>query len=122
MPTERSRLSQALRNGQLAHLRKHCRRNYGIEFRLHYSRRPWAAPPPEDDTITGTPGYIWHATWQLTEGPGDARAVAATGDRTQGPVDLSGGRPLRVPDNVLRLTPVGRPRRDHHGDVRPFRF
>lgn len=68
-------LFQALRGDGFPHLRKHCERNYGIEFRLHYSRRPWASRPPSDGIITGLPGYIWHATWHLTQGPGDARRL-----------------------------------------------
>lgn len=47
---------------------EHARRQYDTIFQLRYSRRPWAAVAPDNRTIAGEPGYIWHAYWYFRGG------------------------------------------------------
>ncbi len=47
---------------------KHAEQQYDTVFDLRYSRRPWAAAPTAQQTITGAPGFIWHATWYFRGG------------------------------------------------------
>lgn len=49
-------------------LLEHVERQYDITFRLHYSRRPWAPRKTEGQAVSGTPGYLWHATWTFRGG------------------------------------------------------
>jgi hypothetical protein len=64
-----------LEHGAAHRLVRHCEDHYDIRFRLHYSRRPWAQPIGVDDEVTGQSGYLWHATWTLGQGPGNARTL-----------------------------------------------
>lgn len=41
----------------------HAVRQYGTGFELRWSRRPWSDRPSKEKTISGVPGYIWHANW-----------------------------------------------------------
>jgi hypothetical protein len=41
----------------------HAERQYDTTFELRYSRRPWVKLPNQQSTISGVPGYIWHAFW-----------------------------------------------------------
>ena len=43
-------------------LLKHAENQYEVRFQLRYSVRPWASRPAAD-SITGTPGVLWHAEW-----------------------------------------------------------
>jgi hypothetical protein len=43
-------------------LLKHAEDQYEVRFQLRYSLRPWASAPAPD-SITGTPGVLWHAEW-----------------------------------------------------------
>lgn len=47
-----------------ARLLDHAARQYETQFRLTYSIRPWAIAP-EPDTISGSEGVVWHASWVL---------------------------------------------------------
>jgi hypothetical protein len=46
----------------------HAERQYETVFDLRYSRRPWATAPVPQQTISGVPGFIWHATWHFRSG------------------------------------------------------
>lgn len=48
-----------------ARLVEHADRQYETSFQLRYSRRPWTEPSIGQETISGIPGYIWHAHWVL---------------------------------------------------------
>jgi hypothetical protein len=50
----------------------HCEAQYDIRFDLWYSARPWANELVDGQAISGTPGYVWHASWAMGDGPGDA--------------------------------------------------
>jgi hypothetical protein len=41
----------------------HAERQYETIFSLQYSRRPWVNSSIGQETISGIPGYIWHACW-----------------------------------------------------------
>jgi hypothetical protein len=41
----------------------HADRQYETFFQLQYSHRPWAKSPIGQESISGIPGYIWHAYW-----------------------------------------------------------
>lgn len=41
----------------------HAVRQYRTGFELKWSRRPWSAKRTSENTISGTPGYVWHANW-----------------------------------------------------------
>jgi len=43
----------------------HAARSYEVYFRLAYSRRPWSDKYTEGTSITGNPGYLWHALFSL---------------------------------------------------------
>jgi hypothetical protein len=45
-----------------AHLVEHAERQYDTVFELRYSRRPWSTAEVST-TISGLPGYVWHAFW-----------------------------------------------------------
>jgi hypothetical protein len=47
---------------------QHAERQYETSFELRYSRRPWAESPGDKQTISGMPGYIWHAFWYFKGG------------------------------------------------------
>jgi hypothetical protein len=47
---------------------EHAQRQYETTFELRYSRRPWAKAPGGKQTISGMPGYIWHAFWYFKGG------------------------------------------------------
>jgi hypothetical protein len=51
-----------------ARLIKHAERQYETFFELKYSRRPWAKRSDQQTTISGIPGYIWHAFWHFRGG------------------------------------------------------
>ncbi len=46
-----------------AHIIEHADRQYDTRFRLTYSARPWAKPLEDGQPVSGTQGYLWHATW-----------------------------------------------------------
>lgn len=54
------------RHEAAARLIEHCRRNYDVQFRLRYSRRPWAGKVEKE--LSGKRGVLWQAQWLL--GPG----------------------------------------------------
>jgi Swt1-like HEPN len=43
----------------------HAERNYDVFFRLTYSRRPWADAYHSGTKISGRPGFLWHAVFDL---------------------------------------------------------
>ena len=45
----------------------HARRQYGTDFTLSSSARPWVAAD-QPGPISGRPGYFWHAEWTLHDG------------------------------------------------------
>jgi Swt1-like HEPN len=47
---------------------KHAERQYDTVFELRHSSRPWVKLPNEERTISGIPGYIWHAFWYFRGG------------------------------------------------------
>jgi hypothetical protein len=47
---------------------QHAERQYETSFELRYSRRPWTKAPGPEQTISGVPGYIWHAFWYFKGG------------------------------------------------------
>lgn len=47
---------------------EHAERQYETIFELRYSRRPWAGSSIAKQTISGVPGYIWHASWLFRGG------------------------------------------------------
>ena len=47
---------------------KHAERGYDTVFELRYSRRPSVKLANEQNTISGIPGYIWHAFWYFRGG------------------------------------------------------
>lgn len=47
---------------------KHADLQYQTSFRLYYSHRPWAKSFIGQETISGVPGYIWHADWYFRGG------------------------------------------------------
>jgi hypothetical protein len=49
-------------------LLKHADRNYGVRFALEFSRRPWANETLRRKRISGSPGYLWHASWFAADG------------------------------------------------------
>ena len=44
---------------------RHAERNYEIYFRLTFSRRPWADAYHNSTRISGRPGFLWHAVFNL---------------------------------------------------------
>lgn len=53
---------------------KHANQQYETTFRLQYSCRTWSKHPIRKKTISGIPGYIWHANWYFRGGrPFDLR-------------------------------------------------
>ncbi len=48
----------------------HAEQQYDTIFELRYSRRPWAKSPDDTRTISGMPGYVWHAFWYFRSGRG----------------------------------------------------
>jgi hypothetical protein len=42
----------------------HAEEKYDVRMRLAYSWRPWAKEP-DKNSISGTPGVLWHATWLI---------------------------------------------------------
>jgi hypothetical protein len=44
---------------------KHARAQYDIVFMCRYSRRPWAGELAAGASVSGSPGYVWHADWIL---------------------------------------------------------
>jgi len=52
----------------------HADRQYDVQFSLHYSARPWAPSREEHDPISGTQGFLWHASWLLRNAGLDLRA------------------------------------------------
>lgn len=71
-----------------ARLLAHARTNYEIQFDLRASRRPWAGPRSPGQPISGSPGYLWHATFTHTGGrPVDLRRMWDDSYMTQ-PRDL----------------------------------
>lgn len=46
-------------------LLEHARNQYGVEFRLGYSVRPWASWP-DPDHVSASAGVLWHASWILS--------------------------------------------------------
>ncbi|HEX5763417.1 MAG TPA: Swt1 family HEPN domain-containing protein [Solirubrobacterales bacterium] len=48
-----------------ARLLDHCDINYGITFQLGLTIRPSASGRSSSNSIAGTPGFIWEATWIL---------------------------------------------------------
>lgn len=48
-----------------ARLIDHAEKSYDITFRLAYTRRPWAEYLSDGDSITGRPGYLWHAMFYM---------------------------------------------------------
>jgi hypothetical protein len=47
---------------------EHAKLQYDTSFHLRYSHRPWTDSPQGTTTITGFPGYIWHASWYFRGG------------------------------------------------------
>jgi hypothetical protein len=43
----------------------HAERNYNVYFRLTFSRRPWADEYHRGTRISGRPGFLWHAIFDL---------------------------------------------------------
>ena len=43
----------------------HCQEQYDVSFRLSISTRPWGPSIDEVQSITGTPGVLWHTDWIL---------------------------------------------------------
>lgn len=48
-------------------LLRHAERQYGVDFSLSYSARPWARAP-KDEAISGTRGLLVHASWTMHDG------------------------------------------------------
>jgi hypothetical protein len=46
-----------------AGLVEHADRQYETFFQLQWSCRPWTKSSIKQETISGVPGYIWHACW-----------------------------------------------------------
>jgi hypothetical protein len=46
---------------------KHAAQNYEVYFRLAYSRRPWSQRRVKGTPITGRPGYLWHAIFNIRD-------------------------------------------------------
>jgi hypothetical protein len=44
---------------------EHAESNYEVYFSLAFSRRPWAEPYRRGASISGRPGYLWHANFIL---------------------------------------------------------
>lgn len=44
---------------------EHARRKYDTTFHLLCSRRPWVASTQATPPLSGTGGYVWHATWHM---------------------------------------------------------
>lgn len=52
----------------------HADRQYETTFQLQCSRRSWSENPIQGQTISGVPGFIWHANWYFRGGrPFDLR-------------------------------------------------
>lgn len=43
----------------------HAKRQYETVFHLRWSRRPWAPSTQPTPPLSGTRGYVWHATWHI---------------------------------------------------------
>jgi len=58
------------RHPTASRLIKHAERQYDTIFELRCSRRPWAkrVAPGQVPTISGIPGYVWHAFWYFRGG------------------------------------------------------
>lgn len=56
------------RHDTAARLIQHAERQYEAIFELRYSRRLWASSTGQEQTISGLPGYIWHAFWYFKGG------------------------------------------------------
>lgn len=65
----------------------HANRQYGVQFRLDFTVRPWAGTPAADD-VSGSEGVLWHAQWLL--GPSDVAPTRLWRDleRRQSTTDL----------------------------------
>lgn len=42
---------------------QHAERQYEVYFQLRYSRRPWADKGDSAGSVSGTPGFLWHASF-----------------------------------------------------------
>jgi Swt1-like HEPN len=51
------------RHDTAVRLIQHAERQYETAFELRYSRRRWAKSTGQEQTVSGIPGYIWHAFW-----------------------------------------------------------
>ena len=49
---------------------EHAHGQYNTVFQLRYSRRPWVKSAIDQETVSGIPGYIWHAHWIYRGGKG----------------------------------------------------
>lgn len=47
---------------------KHADLQYETSFNLYWSYRPWAKSFLGQETISGIPGYVWHAWWYIRRG------------------------------------------------------
>jgi hypothetical protein len=56
------------RHDTASRLIQHAERQYETSFALRYSRRAWAKSTGKEQTISGIPGYIWHAFWYFKGG------------------------------------------------------
>jgi len=56
------------RHDTASRLIEHAERQYEASFELRYSRRTWAKSTGKEQTISGIPGYIWHAFWYFKGG------------------------------------------------------
>jgi hypothetical protein len=50
---------------ELSPLVDHADSSYRIAFNLTFSRRPWTNPLDDGQSITGQPGYLWHARFYM---------------------------------------------------------
>ena len=54
---------------------EHAASNYGVDFELNFSHRPWAAEYEEGTAISGREGYLWHAVFVLHNDGIDPQAL-----------------------------------------------
>ena len=47
---------------------EHARNQYDTLFTLMYSKRPWTVSVGDKTSISGIPGYLWHASWHFRGG------------------------------------------------------
>lgn len=91
-------------HGDAMRLVEHGVRQYGVGFELRWSRRPSSRRLAAAESISGIPGYLWHANWSLGGHRGfDVRAFWKDG-RLSGIRDLIVFACVSTPPSSLEVS------------------